>query len=533
MASVIIGDYEYTASSGNTCSCKAVDKTKTSYADIPTSVTISGATYTVRDLSYCFELCKSMVTPPSLPSTTRSLMGCFAQCMSLRTPPSIPASTTTLANCFYSCSSLETPPDLSALTDVVNMDSCFQGCASMTTAPVIPPSVTDIDRCFRDCSSMVTSPPNIPNSVTSMVYAFYGCASMTSAPAIPSGVTNLNSCFDGCASLTDAPEIPVNVDRMNSCFCGCASLVNAPTIPSLVFDLGRCFDGCTSLTDAPDIPASVTRMDYCFRGCSSLTGNVKVYTSSIASNYMTRMFYRTEEDIYIVNGAGTSAVESMWKGIASGYSNIHYEADDNPGPALSFTVTRVGGMASETPSPNGQYAFINATAVVYETYLPDGWSCNYDEGGENLTNDSVTQSPYWTRTPDGNVWNLKCWLSLGDTTKHTFTLQVADEITDENDNVKVSQLSAIITQIISKAYKLVDYYHDPTTDTEGMSIGKFATDANLFDVDMPALFRDTATMGETIIDEPYFSLDTTASSGVDHDLYSAITALGWQSDVVV
>ena len=28
------------------------------------------------------------------------------------------------------------------------------------------------------------------------------------------------------------------------------------------------------------------------------------------------------------------------------------------------------------------------------------------------------------------------------------------------------------------------------------------------------------------------NLDTTASSGTDHDLYTAITALGWQSDVI-
>ena len=28
------------------------------------------------------------------------------------------------------------------------------------------------------------------------------------------------------------------------------------------------------------------------------------------------------------------------------------------------------------------------------------------------------------------------------------------------------------------------------------------------------------------------NLDTTASSGIDHDLYTAITALGWQNDVI-
>ena len=32
---------------------------------------------------------------------------------------------------------------------------------------------------------------------------------------------------------------------------------------------------------------------------------------------------------------------------------------------------------------------------------------------------------------------------------------------------------------------------------------------------------------------PQFTLDTTAASGTDHDLYAAITALGWQSEVIV
>ena len=34
------------------------------------------------------------------------------------------------------------------------------------------------------------------------------------------------------------------------------------------------------------------------------------------------------------------------------------------------------------------------------------------------------------------------------------------------------------------------------------------------------------------ITTPLVPLDTTAASGVDHDLYAAITALGWQSDVI-
>ena len=342
----------------------------------------------------------------------------------------------------------------------------------------------------------------------SAYFAFYKRTDITTA-RFPQGVDDIMGMYNGCTGVTSSDPLP-NVASVNSTF-----------------------EGCSSLTTAPAIPASVVNVTYCFYRCSSLRGNLVVYNQQITRNE--KIFTYTQNDIYIVNGAGASAVKTAWEGIANGYSNVHYEADDNPIPSLTFSVTRVGGMASETPVENGEYGFINATAIVYETYLPDGWSCAYDAGEEDITEDGTTASPYWTRTNDGNTWTLKCWFSFGDTTKHTFTLQVADEITDANDTVKASHLSAIVTQILPKAYKLVDYYHDPNTDTEGMSVGKFATDADLFDVDMPALFRDDASFvgAETLIDNPYFSLDTTAASGTDHDLYAAITALNWQSDVIV
>lgn len=382
------------------------------------------------------------------------------------------------------------------------LQSTFKNRTDITSA-TIPNGVVVLVDTFYGCTNLQTVSGTL-NNICGAYHAFDDCPKLVSIPAFPSSIVShsdvwsgyvgsFRACFQGCSAFTTAPTFPTGTTDMQHCFYGCSSLTTAPTILSTVTNIRDCFCGCSSLTTAPTIPASVTDMRWCFENCTSVAGNIEVYNEP--QNY-TDAFINTTNDIFIVNKAGTSGTATTWRTIASGYSNVHYEADDNQIPSLSFTATRVGGMASETPSENGEYAFINATAIVYETYLPDGWSCNYDEGGENLTNDSVTQSPYWTRTDNDNVWTLKCWLSLGDTTKHTFTLQVADEITDENDNVKASQLSAIITQIIPKAYKLVDYYHDPTTDTEGMSIGKFATDANLLDVDMPALFRDTLSLND-------------------------------------
>ena len=510
---VIIGDYQYDNFVLGTCEPTVVDKTKTSYANVPTSIVYNGNTYYIRSLKFCFDGCSNLVIPPSLPPEVGSMEHCFYGCSSMITPPVIPNGVNNLSNCFYGCSSMATAPDLSPTATStmypLNLNNCFSGCSSITQAPTIPSHTTNMDGCFRGTS-------------------------IETAPAIPASVTTMAECFRDCTALVTPPDLTgaTSVTDMTWCFRGCSSLTSPPVIPSTVQYLEGTFLYCSALKTAPSIPASVIRVRACFSGCSAIAGNIKVYNSGMSEYSMQNVFAGTSNDIYIINGAGTSAVETTWKTIASGYSNVHYEADDNQIPSLSFTVTRVGGMASETPAENGEYAFIKATAVIYDTLIPDGWAAEYDED-ESTTKDGTTATPYWTRTNVGNTYTLKCWFSLNDTTKHTFTLQVSDSVIDQYDNVKATKLSTIITQVLPKAYKLVDYYHDPDTDTEGMSIGKFATDANLLDVDMPVLFRDTATMGEAIIDEPYFSLDTTAQSGTDHDLYAAITALGWQNDVIV
>lgn len=94
-----------------------------------------------------------------------------------------------------------------------------------------------------------------------------------------------------------------------------------------------------------------------------------------------------------------------------------------------------------------------------------------------------------------------------------------------------NKTSALITQTLSTAFYTIDFQ----AGGKEIAFGAPANDdltahANgLFKSKMDAYFAGE----ETLIEKPYFSLDTTASSGVDHDLYSAITALGWQSDVIV
>lgn len=333
----------------------------------------------------------------------------------------------------------------------------------------------------------------LPNGVASASSAFYHCTSLMSA-TLPNSITTMIQCFAGCTSLVTAPTLPTGlgsdeaVNGLLNCFDSCTSLTMPPTIPNGTKSLNGCFRKCTSLAVAPEIPSSVIYMTNAFYNCTSLSGNVIVNNEPTSTS---DMFAGTVKDLYII--VGTSGIETTWENITSQYSNVHYEANDNAIPSLSMRVTRVSSSLSEIPSELGEYAYISATVVVYSDNLPVGWTDSF--GTKTLTKDGTTISPTWTQTITDNTYTLKCWVPLGDIVKHTFTLQVTDTIKDANNTTKATHQSLLITQSLSKTYKLIDYYHEsdpnnPNYDTEGMAIGKFATEANLFDVDMPALFRN-------------------------------------------
>ena len=83
MASFTIGDYNYTTLSGQKVLARAADTTKTAYANVPTNVTYGGVTYSVTDMSYCFQECTSLVNAPSIPSGVTDIHGCFHACFNL------------------------------------------------------------------------------------------------------------------------------------------------------------------------------------------------------------------------------------------------------------------------------------------------------------------------------------------------------------------------------------------------------------------------------------------------------------------
>ena len=301
-------------------------------------------------------------------------------------------------------------------------------------------------------------------------------------------VTSLDRTFSGCTALTQAPTIPNSVTNMYGAFYNCSALTQAPTIPNGVYNLNNCFYGCTALTQAPTIPSSVRYVGSCFRRCTALAGNIEVYNIPDLQQ-SANIFGNTNNPIFIIDkGSG----ETEWQDIASQYNNVHYEADDNPVPVVSnFTATRVSAVGATTFEANGLYAYIQARLMVYDNLIPVGWTNELKAIvlKDNGTTEAVTWQPAITDYPA----DVHCWAYLGDVATHTITLQITDSIKENNVEVK-SNNSAELSVTVSKSYALVDYYHDTTSNTEGMAIGKYAEYPDLLDVDMPTIFRQAVSV---------------------------------------
>lgn len=106
---MIIGDYEYYKGTGiyvNGASVSVVDKTKSSYGQILSYVTIDGQRLPVITMADTFRNCTNLIVAPSIPDTVHGMSQTFLNCTSLTTAPRIPPNVTTLYYCFGNCENL-------------------------------------------------------------------------------------------------------------------------------------------------------------------------------------------------------------------------------------------------------------------------------------------------------------------------------------------------------------------------------------------------------------------------------------------
>ena len=505
----VVGDYTYTVLSGTTTrvSVVATDKTKSSYASIPSSVTYNGKNYTVSNLAECFKDCVNLKTAPSIPIIS-NMSRVFQGCTSLTTAPDFSGMFSSVATpsssqpfsmdyMFMGCTSLVNPPTFPTVPNAwkgyvyVKLEGMFYGCTSLSTGPnlsVFDSGCTiDLDYMFHGCSSLKSA--NLPALIGNgpngwgnkyLWGVFYGCSNLEIAPNLPSdAVGTISACFRGCAKISSAPTIPNGITNMRSSFYDCSALEAAPTIPNGVTDIQYAFRNCAKIESVDRIPSSVTAIDYAFYGCASLTGSIIV--ANTPSTYG-GAFSRTAQTIYIIP-VGDADI-STWHTIANAYSNVIFLAEANAKPALSFSVTRVSASGQTTENIEGTWAYIVAVATAYYDHLPEGYTNAV--GAITLTANGSSTSPTWVSDSivegEYKVTETRhTWLQIS-TIRHVFAMRVVDSY---------DASSPTITVKLPSTNTLLDFL----PGGNGMAIGKVAT-RDAFDCVIPAYFDDVEVDGD-------------------------------------
>lgn len=207
-------------------------------------------------------------------------------------------------------------------------------------------------------------------------------------------------------------------------------------------------------------------------------------------------------------------------------------------PSVSFNVDRT--TSAGVLDDEGHYALITAN-VSFTDAIADLTTPTVvvkDSNGTTVASTVTWYDTYSTSTGVSGVISDWTTIDSGDTIYavidcnygntgvfgETESYQITLTITDSQGGS-----SNPITQTLSTAFYTIDF------QAGGKEVA-FGTPANdslssypdgLFKCNMDALFMNDAT-----INGPFYNLDTSAGSGTDHDLYAAITALGWGSDLV-
>ena len=427
---------------------------------------------------------------------------------------------TNMGNMFYNCDVSSLNVSNWNVSSVTNMESMFMGCTALTTLDVSNwdvSSVTTMQQMFYDCDSLTTLNVSnwITSNVTTMEQMFHGCSSLITLNVSgwnTANVTNMSELFSDCSSLTS-----LNVSSWNT---------------AKVTNMGWMFDGCRSLTSLNPSNFNTSRvksMACMFRNCNSLTildisnfsfaglnnskslatmfagspGINNIYFPLSTTSYSTNSLFTSDSNQHYLlnkNNSASSSIISFWKNVAASYPNVHYEFDDNSLPTVgNLSALRVASNGSRTFSQQGLYAYLSASVIVYSDYLPTGYT-NELKLPLNVLVDNISPSttPTWTLNSSTNMYET--WIQLNDTNGHDFKVAASDSI--KKNNVQVaSRTGTYLSYTLSKVFTLVDYYHDNTTQTEGIAFGKYATTANMFDCDMPSRFTSSANFTGSVIIE--------------------------------
>ena len=190
-------------------------------------------------------------------------------------------------------------------------------------------------------------------------------------------------------------------------------------------------------------------------------------------------------------------------------------------PSVSFDVART--LNDGTPDDEGTYGLIEAeltftdviaTAVAPSVVMTDDDGTQTTPSVTWYTDSSLATQVTWANVSSGDtVYGLFSGLS----TQHSYQVSVRPRDSEGTGTA--------VTQTIAPAFYTVDFL----AGGHGIAFGKPASNTG-FECAMTATFEDTATFGSDI----YIDLSDYQTTGsVDKELYDAIVALGWDSDVLV
>lgn len=200
-------------------------------------------------------------------------------------------------------------------------------------------------------------------------------------------------------------------------------------------------------------------------------------------------------------------------------------------PVVTFTADRT--LQTGVEDDEGGYATVDAT-FTYTDVVADLVAPSVVLTDENGTQTTPTVTWYKTRATDGTLSSpFTDWTTVayGDTvyglipglsTQYSYQVSIRPRDTQGTGTA--------IVQTIAPAFYTVDFL----AGGHGIAFGKPASQAG-FECAMPATFEDTVVVDQTVTaDDFYIDLpDYQTTGSVDKELYDAIVALGWDSDVLV
>ena len=267
----ITNDYEYQFSLISSLNLEylfAIDKTKSYYNAIPSTITLDGISYTITSLSNRFYNCTNLIESPVIPNNIINLSGTFHNCYSLMQAPDIPSSVTNITRCFKNCNNLSGNIKVEN-SNITDSTDCFIGTTNQIKICVDSSAVKSawqpIANEYDNVSIFLESFINGDYIYSIINYSNYVRAKVvdttkTTFEDIPSTVLEDGKLYK-VVSLGEA-----SLGQESGCFYGCSSLMSVPNIPNTIKSMDYCFSGQLLIDDYAtiDIPDSVISMQYCF-----------------------------------------------------------------------------------------------------------------------------------------------------------------------------------------------------------------------------------------------------------------------------